>query len=447
MVRAAKGKALWSALLATAALLGVSAAEASLPSNAARAELLARPALAETLASSDQGKQPRPRAFASSDRGKQPRPFTLDLDGSLASEDLEIQPRVDRWSLGLVDRTSRLAADLEAEKLASGVKTWSSADNIWRLRYLGRVSQWCAIAYARNRWYDPRNATWLSEDPLGDVDSPNLYAFVGWQPQMHRDPLGLQSRARRAVTAVEDAFRIGGRAIRNLKFKGRSISTEILRHESGVSSELLAMLDKRFPGLEVPFNEKGYVEFEQATSRVVFGEVSIGSFSGNSKADVAKAWKEYQAVTGLADDEIAVLRQEYRMHHDYNEGRMLLVDINVHDAYQHTGGNAAAKAKALATTVATTAAAVVLPRTTEALQGDKSLTDKAIALGTDVAMNTELGWVEVPQAVEGTAQAASEGLWDRFQKWLDSLGWSRTARSKSQNKLVGTDTEVSDDTQ
>ena len=38
------------------------------------------------------------------------------------------------------------------------------------------------ISYARARWYDARNASFLSEDPLQDVASPNLYAFVAWQP-------------------------------------------------------------------------------------------------------------------------------------------------------------------------------------------------------------------------------------------------------------------------
>ncbi len=47
------------------------------------------------------------------------------------------------------------------------------------------------IAYARNRWYDARTASWLSEDPMGAVDSPNLYAFVGWGPHRARDPMGL----------------------------------------------------------------------------------------------------------------------------------------------------------------------------------------------------------------------------------------------------------------
>ncbi len=46
------------------------------------------------------------------------------------------------------------------------------------------------MSYARNRWYDARNARWLSEDSLGAIDSPNLYAFVGWGPQSLTDPLG-----------------------------------------------------------------------------------------------------------------------------------------------------------------------------------------------------------------------------------------------------------------
>jgi len=46
------------------------------------------------------------------------------------------------------------------------------------------------LAYHRARWYDPRNATWLTEDPLQDLDSPNLYAFVSWQPHMYTDPMG-----------------------------------------------------------------------------------------------------------------------------------------------------------------------------------------------------------------------------------------------------------------
>ena len=47
------------------------------------------------------------------------------------------------------------------------------------------------LNYARARWYDARNVSWMSEDPLAEIDSPNLYAFVGWRPPMLMDPLGL----------------------------------------------------------------------------------------------------------------------------------------------------------------------------------------------------------------------------------------------------------------
>jgi len=50
------------------------------------------------------------------------------------------------------------------------------------------------LAYHRARWYDPRNSSWLSQDPEGDVDSQNLYAFVGHKPNIGIDPLGEKTR-------------------------------------------------------------------------------------------------------------------------------------------------------------------------------------------------------------------------------------------------------------
>ena len=46
------------------------------------------------------------------------------------------------------------------------------------------------ISYARNRWYDARTASWLSPDPMGAIDSPNLYAAFAWAPHMNTDPMG-----------------------------------------------------------------------------------------------------------------------------------------------------------------------------------------------------------------------------------------------------------------
>ena len=70
----------------------------------------------------------------------------------------------------------------------------------------GTVGGWCGLllqglwtdpvtglSYARNRWYDARLGAFLSEDPMGDVDSPTLYQFGMNSPFKYSDPMGLES--------------------------------------------------------------------------------------------------------------------------------------------------------------------------------------------------------------------------------------------------------------
>jgi RHS repeat-associated protein len=140
-------------------------------------------------------------------------------------EQLVILP-LDGWQKGiayritltsaLADHSGRSFADAQTLDLAIPASSTPGVpilDRVWPLRYdsIGAASSALAgafqggqpslfqglwtdpttgIAYARNRWYDARNASWLSEDPMQDVDSPNLYAFVAWQPQMASDPMG-----------------------------------------------------------------------------------------------------------------------------------------------------------------------------------------------------------------------------------------------------------------
>jgi uncharacterized protein RhaS with RHS repeats len=47
------------------------------------------------------------------------------------------------------------------------------------------------LNYVRNRWFDPGTGTFLSPDPMGYVDSSNLYAFTGGDPVNGRDPTGM----------------------------------------------------------------------------------------------------------------------------------------------------------------------------------------------------------------------------------------------------------------
>ncbi len=90
------------------------------------------------------------------------------------------------------------------KKIATRFESWEAAKDDLGGRFPGGQTALfqglytdpvTGIAYAWARWYDARNASWLSEDPLGAIASTNLYAFVGHQPHMATDPLGLKPRA------------------------------------------------------------------------------------------------------------------------------------------------------------------------------------------------------------------------------------------------------------
>ncbi len=49
------------------------------------------------------------------------------------------------------------------------------------------------LLYFRNRWYSTLAGQWLSQDPLGPVDSQNLYAFNRFDSVNFRDPRGFKS--------------------------------------------------------------------------------------------------------------------------------------------------------------------------------------------------------------------------------------------------------------
>ncbi len=64
--------------------------------------------------------------------------------------------------------------------------------NPWR--YLGkRVDSETDLVYFGRRYYDPSIGRWISPDPLGPQEGPNVYAFVHNNPFLYTDTLGLEA--------------------------------------------------------------------------------------------------------------------------------------------------------------------------------------------------------------------------------------------------------------
>ena len=201
---AAKGKSSWRLIAAGLTLLAATgAAEASRFTPSAANDLLEKHDASTLL-------------------GASPANDTATTITSDPSSRFPLLTAADRQAL-----TAPLAGDLAtalegmgAEKLASGGQTWELRPNLWRLHELTTISHPSCFGYARARWYDARNASWLSEDPMQDIDSPNLYSFVAWQPHMATDPMGLLSRKERKRLA--ELEQLVGPRIEQLRLQRKS---------------------------------------------------------------------------------------------------------------------------------------------------------------------------------------------------------------------------------
>jgi RHS repeat-associated protein len=71
-----------------------------------------------------------------------------------------------------------------------GRRTIANGDNI-ATSFAGMQEESHSLLLATYRAYDARLGRWLSEDPLGLADGPNLFAYVENAPLNRRDPLGL----------------------------------------------------------------------------------------------------------------------------------------------------------------------------------------------------------------------------------------------------------------
>jgi RHS repeat-associated protein len=70
---------------------------------------------------------------------------------------------------------------------------WGSANSPLTFGYTGRETGVGTLLYYRARYYESATGRFISEDPLGMDDGPNVYRYVKNSPVFHVDPSGLKT--------------------------------------------------------------------------------------------------------------------------------------------------------------------------------------------------------------------------------------------------------------
>lgn len=184
-----------------------------------------------------------------------------------------------------------------------------------------RIDDEVGLSYFGRRYYDAHAGRWLTADPLGNVDGPNLYAFVRNNPLSFVDPQGLFSipdfwgtMPDLWGTTISKVFHY----VRQLGSLGRSI-TDLLDDDLGLFEDM--MDDFRFvtevlvgPTLQMFAG----LQFEP----VQFGVCGNGEF--NQKVRVS-------FINGMLNDSVSV----------YNAAKAISEShggVNVHYTFRPTDG-------------------------------------------------------------------------------------------------------------
>ena len=263
-----------------------------------------------------------------------------------------------------------------------------------RYRYTGKErDEENGLYYYGARYYASWLGRWCSCDPAEFVDGFNIYLFVDNNPIKYFDSTGFGKVKALSVIAKEilDAGgKIGRRHMTHFsRFAGKEVTTKMLREAKGVhvSEDVLKAVDEKFPGLEIPYNQSAMVDFTKAAYKqtgknlVVKEAVDIGKFVDDGQ-DIKNAWEKYAKQNALSTEELEQLQEAYTMHHDYESGKMIMVDADVHAAFRHTGGNALNKAGIYAIGLLL----ALLPRTAEANEDDEELRGILGAISADIVL-------------------------------------------------------------
>ncbi len=93
-------------------------------------------------------------------------------------------------TIGLADSTGSVETSYTYDPFGTTTKEGTASENT--TQYAGQENDGNNIYYDRARYYNPAAARFISQDPLGQAEGPNLYEYTGDNPMNATDPLGTE---------------------------------------------------------------------------------------------------------------------------------------------------------------------------------------------------------------------------------------------------------------
>ena len=103
-------------------------------------------------------------------------------------------------TLALADNTGTLQTQYTYEPFGYTTQTGAASTNSYK--YTGREDDGSGLLYYRARYYHPRLQRFISEDPIGFGGGANFYAYVGNNPVVRTDPIGLKCPCGEELTQI-----------------------------------------------------------------------------------------------------------------------------------------------------------------------------------------------------------------------------------------------------
>jgi len=213
---------------------------------------------------------------------------------------------------------------------AGGKRTLETGQNTDKQRANTKDEDPTGLLNEGFRYRDLETGVWLSRDPAGFVDGPNLYAYVLQNPWSKWDPHGL-SAVKKGRKLVDTVKKVNGHYPINAKFAEKG---------KGTFDDLSDSTKKRYAhleGVEVKWKKTGYPDFSDH-ARSINGQSNfeVEGLTGKMGRDT----KLLREKLGLSVSEMNTYLDGYTLHHVEDGKTLQLVRSDIHDAFRHTGGRA-----------------------------------------------------------------------------------------------------------